>query len=326
MVQNKKGEGTMKKTAIMATLLMAFMMATPIYAVTTYADTTPTPTPSPTLKPTWFMMTGLVNSYGGAPAHGSLWSCGKNGSWAMANAFFAPGNWTWMDGNWLCVGGPEANWMWTPRNYTYSFCTVSLVNTSLVALNYTKGSETYDLYISGLWNVWNNSITYVFTKINVTKTFNDINFTFLCERITPIWSHTPLALNATGELYVTGNWLYTPPISPGAGGPTFPWISPLWMSPLKWNLNITSVAPIAGQVVFYRVRPLRPIPLGDVWGPNGIPTGNVTLLDLVHVARAYGSTPGMPNYDFNCAFDFNVNQQINIFDLTTVAANLGQSY
>lgn len=48
--------------------------------------------------------------------------------------------------------------------------------------------------------------------------------------------------------------------------------------------------------------------------------GKVDLFDLVKVAKRYGTKPGIWNYDHNV--DFNFNDEIDIGDLTTVAANI----
>ncbi|NIW13777.1 MAG: hypothetical protein GWN31_07575 [Candidatus Thorarchaeota archaeon] len=108
-----------------------------------------------------------------------------------------------------------------------------------------------------------------------------------------------------GELNVTGNW------------ETF-------------RVNIDDIPQIAGIVLRYCIRPIKPIPKGDVTGPHapGVPDGEIDIYDLVHVAKAYGNTPGIGNYYFEVDlttptdFDF----KVDICDLTTIAANLGESY
>jgi len=265
----------MKKAVVMATLLMTFMLMTPIYAETTS-------------EPTWFMMAGRVNSYAGELAHGWLWSCGKVGEWAMAHVFFAPGNWPWMDGN--------GHWNWTLKNFTYSFYTARLVNASIVELNYTKDTEFYDLYILGLWDVYNITFTYVF--YNVTETHDGYEFTHPCWNVTRTMEQ--LVDDGTGELRITGNWT-------------------------DFTIAITGIELIDGEVIFHWVRPMKPIPFGDMWGPDHKPDCKVDIYDLVHTAKAYGSTPGTSKYDFTIDFNFDTSPGIDICDLSTIAANLGET-
>jgi Ca2+-binding EF-hand superfamily protein len=49
--------------------------------------------------------------------------------------------------------------------------------------------------------------------------------------------------------------------------------------------------------------------------------GKVDIRDLVKVARRYKMTPGLFNYDNDA--DVNMNGQVDMADLTTVAANIG---
>lgn len=84
-----------------------------------------------------------------------------------------------------------------------------------------------------------------------------------------------------------------------------------------------------GTVLFHRVMS-TPIPRGDVAGPpEGVPPeeaadGKIDIWDLVHVAKAYGDTPGIGNYDFSMDLDFDF--KIDLTELTTIAANLGEEY
>lgn len=99
----------------------------------------------------------------------------------------------------------------------------------------------------------------------------------------------PMASNATGDLTVTGNWAI-------------------------FQLSITGINTLSGIVIERHVEP-KEIELGDINGD-----GNVGLDDLVHEAKAYGSKPGLSNFDFSGDFDFSF--QIDISDLTTIAGNI----
>ena len=115
-----------------------------------------------------------------------------------------------------------------------------------------------------------------------------------------------VAWNVPGKLNVTDNWT-------------------------AFTIDIEGLALINGTVIFHREKS-TPMPIGDVTGdptigPLGVPDRTIDIWDLVHVAKAYGSTPGnplRPNYDFSVDFDFDF--EIGLGELTTVAANLGTEY
>lgn len=109
-----------------------------------------------------------------------------------------------------------------------------------------------------------------------------------------------VADDASGDLSVTGGWS-------------------------AFTIVITGVDLITGRVLFYRMVSDGPIPIGDVTGlvPD-TPDGEINIRDLVHVAKAYGDTPGIGRYNFD--IDFNFDFQIDIIDLTTLAASLGETY
>jgi len=113
--------------------------------------------------------------------------------------------------------------------------------------------------------------------------------------------YEPIVIGASGELFVTGGWK-------------------------DFTIAITEIELIiTGKVVFYRIVSDGFIPIGDVRGVDpDIPDGKIDIRDLVHVAKAYGDTPGIGNYYFD--IDFNHDFKIDIIDLTTLAANLGESY
>lgn len=143
-----------------------------------------------------------------------------------------------------------------------------------------------DFYVSGLWDVYN--VTFYYDKNG--------NFT---------WTIELLVDNGSGELNVIDNWR-------------------------TFTVTIEGIDEIVGIVLRHCIRPLKPIPIGDVAGPRlapdapYVPDGEIDIFDLVHVAKAYGNTPGIGNYYFE--IDFNSDYIVDIYDLTTLAANLGESY
>jgi hypothetical protein len=156
---------------------------------------------------------------------------------------------------------------------------------------------------------------------------------------------TLVALNYGGaDLYIQGYWSVhnvTFVYQPGGGisitdellvdkGQGIFSVANSWKS---FTAQISGVPPlvvmVSGTVIFYAIRS-REIPMGDVSGPTtGVPDGKVNIYDLVHVARHYGATPGDPDlshpqYDFSLDFDFDY--KIDIYDVTTIAVNIGKSY
>lgn len=209
---------------------------------------------------TWVNVTGEVTSYDGLPAYGLLKAYGEIGEWANAFVF-----WTTIEIN------PPFHKDFE-ENFTYTFYGAMLVNSSIVELNYSG----YDFYIEGLWDAYN--FTWVY--------YADGNFS---------WSLEPMADDAPGELYVTGNWT-------------------------QFAVAITGLELISGTVHGCVEAP-KPIPVCDTNMDQ-----KIDIWDLVHVAKAYGDTPGMPGGCYNFDIDFNFDFTIDIGDLTTIAANLGEEY
>jgi len=232
------------------------------------ASTFALPSTDPELvTPTYVMMQGLVTTYGSEPtAYGWCTTRALIGEWAKVNVF-------WIPATPLPPQGEPST-----ENFTYSFYMARLDN-GTAELNY----DIYDLYISGLWDVYNVTFGYYGELRNS--------------------SITPLEQDVPGELFVTGNWT-------------------------DLTIQIEGFDLLTGIVVFHVERPM-PIPPGDVSGdPSegmlGVPDCKIDIWDLVHTAKAYDSTPGIMNYDFS--LDFNLDFKIDIYDLTTIAVNIGLKY
>lgn len=152
----------MKKAALLCVLLIMVLALT----------LTPSSAQS-TADPTWVKMLGYINSYGEDVAWGLLRAHAEVEEWARVHAFYVPGL------NFSELKIPRE----IPTNFTVSFHAVRLVNATEVELNY----EGNDLYISGLWDVYN--VTFVY--------YSWQNFTLTTET---------LVNNGVGELNVTGTW------------------------------------------------------------------------------------------------------------------------
>lgn len=255
-----KERNKMKKSIWIIIPLMTLMLATPAF-------TEP-------VAETWVTMKGVVNLYAGEPAFGWCGVYAKIGEWARANIF-------WMQG----FGMPPIE-----ENFTISFHAARLVNTTIVGLNYAGN----DFYVSGLWDVYNITLTAI--SYNTTYTYH--NHTVKYTRWNVTYTTEPWVTNRTGELYVTGNWT-------------------------AFAVDITDIDLISGIVVFRHEGSIGPIPIGDVYGSNGMQDCKVDIWDLQHLAHNYGSTPVL-NFDFT--MDLNFDFKIDIYDLTTIAVNIGESY
>jgi len=161
------------------------------------------------------------------------------------------------------------------------------------------------------------------------------NYTF---HVAKLVSTKMVALNYSGrDFYVSGLWdVWNVTFHYRKDG--FNMTMKLWVDDGFGELNVIDnwktftveieypIKQIVGIVLRYCIRPIKPIPIGDVTGPYalGVPDGKIDIHDLVHVAKAYGDTPGIRNYYFEV--DFNFNYVVDLYDLTTIAANLGETY
>ena len=242
----------------------------------------------------YIQLVGHVRNFGNASAFG----------WLSANAKISTNSTTGQTEN-------EANaraaweplsptimplWNFLPNatgNFTYSFYAARLINTTLVALNYSG----YDVYIAGLWTV-----------LNVTFTYSGENWANFTE------SETCVAQNVTGELMVNGNW--------SSGGLTA-W--PCRTNAGNFTLSLAGFDDVTGSVVGF-VLHARAILDGDVLGH-----GTVDIYDLVYIARYIGCTPGSPRLGGLQSFegvekaDLSGDFHVDIYDLVTAASQIGQT-
>lgn len=232
-----------------------------LFILLTLILTAPTNAQIP-IESTWVILHGRVDQYGAEPAFGWCGVYAEIKEWAQLFL-----GWT--------ISGPHI-----PE--ICQFYAARLNETTLVELNY-DGSN---LYIEGLWNVYN--VTFIYEPGHEPG-----RYTLIIEQ---------LVEQGRGTLSVTDNWS-------------------------KFTVGIVGLELIRGTVIFHKEIPGE-IPIGDVTGEEiGIPDSKVDIWDLVHVAKAYGSTPRYPQllYDF-FRVDLNFDYKIDIYDLTTLAVNIGKSY
>jgi hypothetical protein len=236
------------KKIIFATILMLTLLACPSIARSGIGST-------------WVFMGGHVQTYGLDSAFGYCGVWAEVGNWAQVFAAWTPSK--------LMI--PEI----------FNFYAAKLMNTSLVELNRTGA----DLYISGLWNVYN--VTFIYPPGKAPGSYSQTT--------------QLLVDHGRGILFVTGNWK-------------------------AFTIDILGISEVVGTVAHYRIVSTRSIPAGDIWGPQGNPDNSINIWDLAHAAKAYGSTPGMPGMTYDFSMDLDFNFKIDIYDLTTIAVNIGKSY
>lgn len=153
----------------------------------------------------------------------------------------------------------------------------------------------FTVYAARLVETTTVELDYMGKDFYISGLWDVYNITFvydesgnLVERITEL-----IVDDGSGELNVVNNWT-------------------------NFTVDIAGIDLISGMVTYHCIKTFE-IPRGD-WNLDG----TIDIYDLVHVARAYGDTPGIGGYYFD--IDFNFDFTIDIYDLTTLAANLGESY
>ncbi len=130
----------------------------------------------------WVKMRGQITQWGTSPTIGWIWAHAK-----MVNITDASREWAGVRAIWP-THHLHLNSTQPPENFTISFFTAKLVNTSSIELDYSG----YDFYISGLWNVYNVTLVYL-----VDGSGNLLNFSLSIEA---------LVIQGEGELCVLNDW------------------------------------------------------------------------------------------------------------------------
>jgi hypothetical protein len=242
----------------------------------------------------YVQLEGHVDKYGNTTAFG----------WLNANAKISNSTATGVDNEsnvYICWEPlfPSILPLWNVSpiaigNFTYSFYAAKLINTTMAALNYSG----YDFYVSGLFTVYN--VTFTYTRASGEN----------WEQV--LWNKTTVAQNVTGELMANGNWNGVGPLA--------------WRTSAgNFTLSLAGFNDVTGSVERF-VLHARAILDGDVLGH-----GVVDIYDLVYVARCIGDTPGSPQSGGLQSFegiekaDLGFDFHIDIYDLVTVASELGQT-
>ena len=177
----------------------------------------------------------------------------------------------------------------------------SLENYTEPPLPPINNTYTYTFYLAILVNssiVQSNYSGYDFYIQGLWSAY-EVTWTFYDMPLNYSWSITPIVENVTGELTVTGNWTL-------------------------FAIQIYSMDTISGTIIshFHHYCGIdcgMELPEVDVKCDR-----EINVLDLIPVAKACGSVPGMQ--EFNFTLDLNFDLQINVLDLIEISKHLGEQY
>jgi len=220
-------------------------------------------------------------------------------------------NWVRIDGNISSFGTqvyPAVNGTLTVLAATTSINGVPASwfdSANAIWTNITKitadGTTTYSYYAARLVKANFTSTDFQGNNFYMNGTWSVANVTFTRTVIKTdsgainVQTNTniaPLETKVYGELNVTGGWT-------------------------QFTLSITGI-PLLSGVVDRQVERLTMLNRFDI--TSGGTAATVTRADLTTIAHDYGAVPGMSNYDES--MDFHGTYQIDICDLSTVAANV----
>jgi len=160
---------------------------------------------------------------------------------------------------------------------------------------------TFTFFAARLVNQSDVALNYSGALVQISGLWNVVNVT------------TNILVNETGGLIgVTRTWTPWVTQAPGVLRVLPP---PQPDKPPHFVLAIEGIPVLQGFVVDFFVRYVA-IRICDLNND-----GKVDLIDLVKVAKRYHAVPGLPT--FNADMDFNQNEEIDLGDLTTVAASIG---
>jgi len=213
---------------------------------------------------------------------------------------------------WVHFAGTIKQWGTTPVNGTISVNARTLTVNDILARRFIgvsavwnngtakpRGNFTYTYYATKLLNLEAAKLNYQGNNFYLNGTWAVYNVTVTNTIIKndgiTSWHRDVNAVSTkvTGQLNVTDNWT-------------------------KFKLSLQGIDPLTGTVkrAITRSMEMNVCKVSDDGNPK------VTIQDLQIVINAYGAMPGMGNYDQK--LDFNMHFKIDLTNLATAAANVGQ--
>jgi hypothetical protein len=257
----------------------------------------------PPAKITMVMMKGSVTKFGENNASGFL----------EAHAKIGTNNFTQVHTSFTLQPPPRSEAAYgeeetteSPKNFSISHYIVTLVNATKTELDY-DGSA---LYVEGLWNVYNRTVTVTF--FDHADSTTTVNVHTLLEK-------APGKFNVTLPPQLTPT-LFNPDEGKGEGEAE----EGRWKTRGNFTLEIQGLAGIIkGNVIFYHAKFADPHEL-DIPRCDFNLDHVVNIVDLSQVARAYGAKLGEMKFDYDA--DVNSDFVINILDLAKAGQEFGREY
>jgi len=142
-------------------------------------------------------------------------------------------------------------------------------------------------FMNGTWNSWNITETFTINTLS-NGTITSVN----CNQ-----NAVPLANGAYGTLTAFSGWT-------------------------NFTLSISGVDPLTGPIIAERTTSAMFNPF-MINSDSSTTTSTVTVADINSIVKTYGSMPGWGNYDQR--LDYCQHYKIDIYDLSTAAANLNSA-
>lgn len=230
----------------------------------------------PPIQYTWINTVGTVEKYGNQSAYGwlnAITKVSQNESMAKAHLCWMPINLTQI---------PETELPSTNITFTFTFYTARLINATNVQLNYSS----YDLYIEGLWTIY-----------NVTFYYYDENGDFNIENYDGPYVSV-IAQNVTGQLKIYDGWT-------------------------SFTVTLTGFEDINGKIIFSRTSTMRSME-GDVNFDGQVDIFDLVHV-AKRIGSTPGCVNGKINMNLEdfADVDLNFDFQVDIYDLWGVATEIG---
>ena len=231
----------------------------------------------PPVQYTWTHIVGRVESYDGQPAVGwlnALIKSSENESMARVHlCWMLPFNFSTI---------PET--ILQPINFTFTFYAARLISATSVQLNYSG----YDLYVEGVWKVYN--VTFYYYDEDQNGEFENYNGPYI----------SVVAQNVTGQLKIYDGWQ-------------------------TFTVSLAGFEDVNGIIVTSRISTMRVLE-GDVNFDNQVNIYDLVHV-AKHIGSTPGCVNGKINMnleDFENV-DLNFDFHVDIYDLVTVATEIGEN-